>query len=43
MTVLKSPRAVADVTNGMLLAMVEIAASPERVFQALTTGELANW
>lgn len=43
MTALKSPRAVADVTNRMLLAQVEIAASPERVFQALTTAELANW
>jgi uncharacterized protein YndB with AHSA1/START domain len=43
MTALKSPRAVADVTQGMLLAMVEIAAPPERVFRALTTGELAQW
>ena len=34
---LKSARAVADVSNGLLLASVEIAASPERIFRALTS------
>jgi len=35
--------AVADVTEGVILARVEIAATPERVFRALTTEELAKW
>lgn len=38
------PRAVADLEAGTILATVEIAAPPERVFQALTTGdELVRW
>jgi uncharacterized protein YndB with AHSA1/START domain len=36
-------RAVADVSAGMLLASIEIAASPERVFKALTSEEIAKW
>jgi uncharacterized protein YndB with AHSA1/START domain len=36
-------RAVADVDAGLVLATVEIAVSPARVFQALTTPELAQW
>lgn len=34
---------VADVTEGVVLARVEIEASPERVFRALTTEELTKW
>ena len=38
------PRAVADVNAGTVIATVEIAAPPDRVFQALTTGEeLVRW
>lgn len=36
-------RAIADVGAGVVLASVEIAATPERVFRALTTEELATW
>jgi uncharacterized protein YndB with AHSA1/START domain len=37
-------RAIADVTNGTILASVEIAAPPERVFRALTAPEeLVRW
>ncbi len=36
-------RAVADLSEGNILASVEIAASAERVFQALTSAEIANW
>lgn len=36
-------RAVADVTRGLILATVEIAVAPERVFAALTTEEVTKW
>jgi uncharacterized protein YndB with AHSA1/START domain len=36
-------RAVADVTKGVILATVEIAVAPERVFAALTTEEVTKW
>ena len=36
-------RAVADLSGGVVLASVEIAAPPERVFTALTTAEVAQW
>ncbi len=36
-------RSVADLEQGVVLARVEIAAAPERVFRALTTEELAKW
>jgi uncharacterized protein YndB with AHSA1/START domain len=36
-------RAVADLADGLVLATVEIAASPERVFRALTCGEICDW
>ncbi|HEX4337109.1 MAG TPA: SRPBCC domain-containing protein [Polyangiaceae bacterium] len=39
----KSARSVADVNAGMILASVEIAAPPERVFRALTTEEITQW
>jgi uncharacterized protein YndB with AHSA1/START domain len=45
MSVSRSPaRAIADVTDGRILATVEIAASPERVFHCLTDpAELVAW
>jgi uncharacterized protein YndB with AHSA1/START domain len=39
MTTKNQARAVADVDKGMVLASVEIAAPPERVFKALTTAD----
>jgi uncharacterized protein YndB with AHSA1/START domain len=39
----RSARAIADVTRGMLLATVDIAAPPERVFRAITSEELTRW
>lgn len=36
-------RAVADLAGGQLLACVEIAAAPERVFRALTSKEITGW
>jgi uncharacterized protein YndB with AHSA1/START domain len=36
-------RAVADLAEGRILASVEIAAPPERVFHALTTKEIVDW
>jgi len=39
MTLRKDVQAVADVPNGLVLLSVEIAATPERVFKALTTTE----
>ena len=35
-------RAVADVVDGLIVASVEIARPPERVFQALTTAEITE-
>ena len=37
-------RAIADVSAGVILATVTIAASPERVFRAITEpGEIVRW
>jgi uncharacterized protein YndB with AHSA1/START domain len=36
-------RAVADVSAGMLLATIDIKASPERVFRAIASEEVARW
>lgn len=36
-------RAVADVSAGMLLASIEIAATPERVFRAIASKDVASW
>jgi uncharacterized protein YndB with AHSA1/START domain len=36
-------RAVADLSRGLILASVEIQASPERVFEAISTAELTQW
>lgn len=37
------PRSVADLSEGVILATVEIAAPAERVFQALASEELVDW
>ncbi|HEX8795924.1 MAG TPA: SRPBCC domain-containing protein [Polyangiaceae bacterium] len=37
------PRAVADVSRGLILASVEIAAPIERVFGAITSDEITKW
>jgi uncharacterized protein YndB with AHSA1/START domain len=43
-TALKTARAVADVTQGNILAVVEIGVPPERVFRALTDpAEVVQW
>ena len=39
----QAPRAVADGGGGMIIATAEVAASPERVFRALTTNEVERW
>jgi uncharacterized protein YndB with AHSA1/START domain len=36
-------RAVADLSEGLILATVEVAASPERTFHALASGEVTRW
>ena len=36
-------RAVADLAEGMILASVEVAAPPERVFRALASPEITDW
>ncbi len=36
-------RAVADLAEGLILASVEIAAPPERVFKGLTSHEILDW
>jgi uncharacterized protein YndB with AHSA1/START domain len=36
-------RAIADTATGTILAAVEIAAPPERVFRAITTDEITKW
>lgn len=43
MSELKSARAIADLDAGLILATVEIAASPDRVFKALCSEEVADW
>jgi uncharacterized protein YndB with AHSA1/START domain len=40
---MRSARAVADLTDGLVLASVEIAAPPERVFRAISSAEIADW
>jgi len=40
---LRSARAVADLSAGLILAQVEIAAPPERVFTAMSSAEIAEW
>ena len=36
-------RAVADLAEGEILASVEVAAAPERVFRALASQDIVNW
>lgn len=36
-------RALVDLDDGAIVASVEIAASPERVFRALTSREIVDW
>jgi len=43
MAKLKAARAVADLVEGVVMARVEIAAPPDRVFRALTTDEITKW
>jgi uncharacterized protein YndB with AHSA1/START domain len=38
-----SSRAVADLTEGLILATVEVAAPPDRVFRALASNEIVRW
>ena len=38
-----TPRAVADMTNGVAIATVEVAADPDRVFRALASVEVTRW
>jgi hypothetical protein len=42
-TAKSSARSVADLSEGTIVACVDIAAPPERVFRALTTEEVTNW
>lgn len=37
------PRAIADLSGGLILATVEIEATPERVFRALSSDEVVQW
>jgi uncharacterized protein YndB with AHSA1/START domain len=39
----KQARSIADASQGTILARIEIAVPPERVFRALTTDELTKW
>jgi uncharacterized protein YndB with AHSA1/START domain len=39
----ETAEAIADQANGQILAHVEIAATPERVFQALASKEVCDW
>jgi uncharacterized protein YndB with AHSA1/START domain len=40
---LRPARALAELTDGLVLASVEIAAPPERVFRAISSAEIADW
>jgi uncharacterized protein YndB with AHSA1/START domain len=42
-TMNSTARAVADLSEGLILATVEIKASPERVFLALASKEIIEW
>jgi Activator of Hsp90 ATPase homolog 1-like protein len=37
------PRAIADCAEGSIVASVDLAACPERVFQALASSEITQW
>jgi len=36
-------RAIADVTDGLILATIDIAVAPERVFRAISSDEVSRW
>ena len=38
-----APRAVVDAARGTITVTAEVAASPERIFRALTTSEVERW
>ena len=38
-----TPRFVADTAEGLVLASVDLAAAPERVFAALTSSQIIDW
>ena len=40
---LRAARSIADLDAGVILATVEIAAPPERVFRAISTDEIVKW
>jgi uncharacterized protein YndB with AHSA1/START domain len=37
------PRAIADLSGGLILATVDIEAPPERVFKALSSDDIVQW
>jgi uncharacterized protein YndB with AHSA1/START domain len=39
----RAARAIADLTSGSILATVDIAAAPERVFRALASEDIVRW
>ena len=39
----RAASAIADSAEGIVMARVEIAATPERVFRAITTDEVTKW
>jgi uncharacterized protein YndB with AHSA1/START domain len=39
----RQPRAVADGPGGRIIAVADVAGTPERVFRALTTSEIELW
>jgi uncharacterized protein YndB with AHSA1/START domain len=43
MTLQRKARSLADLGEGIVLARIEIAVPPERVFKALTSDELTKW
>ena len=42
-TARKAPRAVADTKSGVIIAIADLAGTPEQVFNALTTNEVEQW
>jgi uncharacterized protein YndB with AHSA1/START domain len=40
---MSTARAIADVTEGIIVATVDIGVPPERVFRALTSEEITKW
>jgi hypothetical protein len=42
-TAIVAPRAIADEHRGMILAVADVPASPQDVFQALTSEQVLEW